>query len=212
MAANDLVKETKQDWDDLTDSFIEGIDKTILKDSSFKLRNMLLNPTSYISKASASESLKKAKDAVEEYFSSVLLAFSSDKEKLDKELESSSVNFAKISSIIIEKATSLDIPFIKPYSLEITENNRESIIVEKYDPSIELFIGKLLSKSKYIADISGKYRGHTLGSWVFSSDRAYILTIKPPESIILDIENSKDIILFRLEEFSNQLELFKTSK
>ena len=212
MAANDQAKETKQDWDDLTDSFIEGIDKTILKDSSFKLRNLLLNPTTYASKPSANESLKKAKEAVEEYFSSVFLAFSSDKEKLDKELESSSVNFAKMSSVITEKATLLDVPFIKPYSLEVTENNRESIIIEKYDPSIELLIGKLLSKSKYVGDISGKYHDHTLGSWIFSSDRAYILTIKPPESIILDIENSKDIILFRLEEFSNQLELFKTSK
>lgn len=212
MAVKNEKTSNKSDWDELTDSFIEGIDDSLMNDSPIKLREMLTNPVSYASKSTASDALTKAKNAIDQYFKNVLSVFENEQKALDNELQSTSINYAKFSSTITEKAEMLKLPYIKPYLLEFNENNRETITLDTYDSSVELLLGKLLLSSKYVAEVSGTYKNHTLGSWLFSSDKAYVVTIKPPESVILDIENSKDIILSYLNGFSDQINLFKAIK
>ncbi len=203
--------DSKQNWDELTDSFIEGIDDTSFKDSSVKLRQILTDQIQYASRSNARALLDKAKNATNSYFLNVLNAFSSEKKALDSELESMSVNYAKFSATIKEKTELLKVPYIKPYLIEMKDTNKEDILLESYDSSTESLLGKLIAASKYVADISGTYNGHSLGSWIFSSDRAYIVTIKPPENVVMDIESSKASILSQLDEFSEQIHLFETT-
>ncbi|MEM0200939.1 MAG: hypothetical protein QXD23_00865 [Candidatus Micrarchaeaceae archaeon] len=208
---NESKNENTNDWDDLTDSFITGIDDTILKDSEIKLRDILMKPSKYAQKLDANITLKKMQSAINTYFSEVNKAFSSDQEKLNSDLESISVTYSKIMSVLNEKATSLKVPFIIPYTIDIKGQASENIIIDSYNSSIELLISKLIYSSKYIADMSTKYKEHTLGSWIFSSDRLYILTIKPPESVIIDIENSQEILNNYLNSFSDEINLYKNS-
>lgn len=208
----DKKSENNNDWDELTDSFITGIDNTILKDSDVTLRDIMTEPSRYSQKADASTILKKMQSAVNTYFSEVSTTFSSEKEKLNSELDNISTIYSKIVSILNEKIESAKIPLIFPYTIDINRNNSENIIIDTYDNSIELLIGKLISTSKYVAEVSSKYKDYTLGSWIFSGDNIRIITIKPPESIIIQIENSQETLNEYLTSFSDEIQLYKNSK
>ena len=210
MVENLKSSKNNEEWDELTNNFIDEIDNTVLKNATVKLRSILSDPILNSSKPNASTTYENTKKAVNDYFNGVLKIFDSESKALNQELENSSVLYTKFVSIIAEKAEQLKIPYIKPYLVEIKDSYREVILLTEFNSSVEFLIGKLISSSKYVADISGTYKDHTLGSWIFSSDRAYNIIIKPPESIVLDIENSKDVILSDLDNFLNQINITKT--
>ncbi len=203
---------SNNNWDELTDSFITGIDDSILKNSEIKLRDVLSNPSKYAQKSDATTTLKKMQSAVDTYFSEVKNTFASEIDKLNLELESISVIYSKITSIINEKTELLKIPLITPYTIDIKESNSENIIIDSYNTSLETLIAKLISSSNYVAEISTKYKDHTLGSWIFSADKIHIITIKPPENIIIDVENSQSTLIDYLSSFSDEINLYKSSK
>jgi hypothetical protein len=203
---------SNNNWDELTDSFITGIDDSILKNSEIKLRDVLSNPSKYAQKSDATTTLKKMQSAVDAYFSEVKNTFASEIDKLNLELESISVIYSKITSIINEKTELLKIPLITPYTIDIKESNSENIIIDSYNTSLETLIAKLISSSNYVAEISTKYKDHTLGSWIFSADKIHIITIKPPENIIIDVENSQSTLNDYLSSFSDEINLYKSSK
>ena len=200
------------DWDELTDSFITGIDDKVLTDSDVKLRDVLTHPSKYAQKSNASSILEKMRSSIDNYFDMVLEAFKSEKEKLDKELEAASILYSKVSSTIQEKSELSQTPLITPYNINSNEDLSEVIMIDSFDTQVEHLIGKLASSSVYIGNISGNYTGHTLGSWIFSSKRSYILTIKPPESIVMEIEKSKSTIMTYISSFSGEIELYKSAK
>ncbi|MGC8479166.1 MAG: hypothetical protein ACP5M9_00645 [Candidatus Micrarchaeia archaeon] len=201
-----------REWDELTDSFITGIDDKLLVDSDVKLRDVLTHPSKYAQKSNASSILEKMQSSIDTYFGIVMEAFKSEKDKFDKELEAMSILYSKVSSTIQEKAELSQTPIITPHSINVNEKSSESIIIDSFDTQVEHLIGKLTSSSVYIGDISAKYNEHTLGSWIFSSKRPYILTIKPPENIIMEIENAKLTIMSYISSFSGEIELYKSSK
>ncbi len=209
---SDIKSENNNDWDELTDSFITGIDDTVLKNSDTTLRDVLTNPSKYAKKPDANATLKKMQSAINTYFSEVNNTFSSENDKLNSELESISVIYSKMTSIINEKTESVKIPLITPYTIDIKENNSENIIVDSYNNALEMLIGKLISSSKYVAEVSTKYKDHTIGSWIFSGDKIRIITIKPPESVIIDIENAQSTLNNYLSSFSDEINLYKNSK
>ena len=51
--------------------------------------------------------------------------------------------------------------------------------------------------------MSTQYKEHTIGSWLFSGAKNYILTINTPPNPILTIENSRALIENTLDALSN---------
>ena len=83
--------------------------------------------------------------------------------------------------------------------LERDETNDETRIISAYNDSIGELFDKILEKSNFIADLSTDYHEYKIGSWLFSGQKNYVLTINQPSSVVLSVENSRDEILALLD-------------
>ncbi len=180
-------------WDDRTDQFISAIDDLMGAESQqgIRLRDLLLNPTDYFSKPGIAETVEGIEKSVDSYFNEMLSGLKDEVRDLDQRLANTDLSYTKINELISVKSVSAGAPYIRPDSVYINPDEREELIVEQYTDDLDSLIGKLSNTSNYVADISGEYKEHKMGSWLFSGSRDYVLTIKVPTNIIMDIEQSR---------------------
>jgi hypothetical protein len=107
--------------------------------------------------------------------------------------------------VIKNKASFASIPFIRPGSIDRDVEKEEDIIILTYDNSVDSLITRLVGVVHYVADLSTQYKDYNLGSWLFSGNKNYTLTINPPSSILFNIEVSKNEINFKLDSVGEEL-------
>lgn len=128
------------------------------------------------------------------YFDSQLDQIAGERQRLIHELESMHAQYTRMDQLIMEKAASMKVPYVKPALLEINQDLQEEITVDQYNDSVEGLINKLLSVSTYVADLSENFGDHMLGSWLFSGSKPYLVTMQQPDSPAMDIERSRALI------------------
>jgi transcription termination factor NusB len=181
-------------WDAQTDTFVFDLNAIISKKYGVNFRSMLLNPNAYVNKKDIDTTIKNVKGAVDDYFSQLLSGLKDEQERLEVELENATVQYKQVDSIIASKSAIARVPYVKPLYVNRNPDNEETIVIDQYKDNLDSFIGKLVNSSNYVADVSATYKQYSLGSWLFSGAKNYILTINPPASPILVIENSSTII------------------
>ncbi len=195
----DDTKSGNRPWDDQVDQFVASIDRITKGEADISLRDLLLNPDKYLSGKDFGKTLATVKEIVGTYFGSLMDSMKDEKEKLRSELESMGAQYTRINEVISGKASGAKIPYVKPFIVDMDTDLKEEIVIEQYNETVDALIGKLVLSSTYVADLSGTYKGHTLGSWLFSAERPYVLTIKTPSSLFIVIENASDTITAMLE-------------
>ncbi len=186
MATNDVP------WDDETDGLISSIDAQT--SAGPKLRDFLLNPERFMLKPGAGQLVEKLRSSANTYFDAVYDDMKDEQAKLTQQLESMNAQYIRMKQVIQEKAVSLKVPYITPALINVDRSMREDVTIAQYDSTADQLIGKLISTAKYVADISTKYKEYTLGSWLFSCDRAYILFLDQPRSPLMYLERSRTVI------------------
>ncbi len=176
-------------WDRGTDTFISNIDGDISKTYGISLRDFLLNPEKFASQKDIDQKVKKIIDAVNAYFTNAKNGLKEEQDELAKTLENADAQTTKIDGVIQTKAALSRVPYIKPVMVDINPSNREEIVIDQYNNSVDALIAKLINASNYIADITTTYNNHNIGSWVFSGSRTYVVSINLPESAITAIDD-----------------------
>lgn len=192
-------------WDDQTDDFITDLDETITKKYNLSLRSLLLNPDRYLGKKDIGTIINGVRDDADSYFNSLLENLQDEQTKLASEMESADAQYKTIDSVITSKSATARVPYIKPLFVSRMPDSEESIIIEKYDDTLEAFIGKLVNASNYVADMSATYKQYRLGSWIFSGAKNHVLTINPPASPVLAIENGRTQIGGMINDIAGRL-------
>jgi hypothetical protein len=181
-------------WDEDTEEFVSDLDDIISKKYGMTLRNLLLNPSKYTVRPGAAATIADAKQDVHAYFDSLLEGLKDEQSKLQSEMELADSQYAAVDSVITEKAAAARVPYIRPMYVSRQREGEEVVLIERYDESLEPFVGKLVNASNYVADVSATYKTYRLGSWLFSGAKNHVLTINPPASPVLAIESSRDTI------------------
>jgi hypothetical protein len=191
-------------WDDQTDQYIEAIDEanSAEKRSSVSLREMLMNPNDYIGKEGIEKDIEELQAISGDYFTQMLSGLQDEQKRLDQLLVDSDTFYSKVDGLIETKASSAGVPYIEPYYVSSNPDNREEIILEKYKADLDLLIGKLATVSNYIANLSSSYKEHRFGSWIFSGRKSYVVSMKAPESVIMDMWRSSELINSMLNSVS----------
>ncbi len=202
------TEESTIPWDEQTDRYISAIDELskVPGSKAVGLRELLLDPDEYLSKPGISERIASLRSATESYFKGVLSALSDEKKELDEFLANSDMYYAKINGIVASKAAAASVPYIEPYLVYLNTETREEILVEKYTQDLDMLIGKLTGASNYVANISGTYEGHRLGSWLFSGVKTHSLTLRTPENAVMGINRSSELLLGMLDSISASIE------
>ncbi len=183
-------------WDEQTGEFIDAIDDANKASKAYdiSLRDLLLDPTKYISISGFDQKLNAVQAAVNSYFKELLEGLADEQKDLDRALAICDMGYEKINGVISMKSSAARVPYVKPYFVYTNPEEREEIIIEKYSEDLDALIGKLSNSSNYIADLSGSYKEHRFGSWLFSGSKNHVLTVRAPASIIMDIDRSSTLI------------------
>ncbi|VVB76602.1 Uncharacterised protein [uncultured archaeon] len=189
-------------WDAQTDAFILDLNSKISKKYDVDFTAMLLNPDSYVGKKDIAGTLTKVRADVDVYFSDLLDGMKDEQAELNTALATATEQYKKVNALISGKSSALRVPYVKPLFVNRNSDNEETIVVEQYNSGLDSLIGKLVTSSTYVADVSAPYKSYFLGSWLFSGNRNYILTVNPPLSPILAVENSAAIINGRLDRIA----------
>lgn len=190
-------------WDEDTGNIIALIDAQS-NGSGPKLSDFLANPGKYMLKPGSGALLGKFRTITNTYFDAVYDDMKDEETKFTQQLESLNVQYLKINQVIKEKSLSLKIPLIVPSAVDVDATRREEITILQYDSSVEQLLGKLISVSKYVADISEKYKNYNMGSWLFSSDNAYVVLLERPTSPLMLLEDNRKTINDMLDEIADQ--------
>jgi hypothetical protein len=190
------AEDTELPWDDQTDNFIDAIDEIndSEKKSDIGLRDLLMDSEKYIGKEDTGQKIEVLQSLADDYFKSLLSGLQEEQKTLDQALASADMYYSKIDDVISTKSASARVPYVKPYYVYTNPDEREEILVEEYVEELDALIGKIINSTNYIANLSGSYKEHKFGSWLFSGSKNYILTIRAPASIIMDIERSRETI------------------
>ena len=191
-------------WDDQTDGFISDLDSTVSEKYKMSLRSLLMNPDKYLEKKELPDALTGIRGDAEAYFTELLDGLKDEQTKLESEMEGADAQYRDVEKVITDKSAAARVPYIKPLFISRDPDKEETILIDKYDESLEAFVGKLVTISNFVADISTLYKNHRLGSWIFSGAKNHVLTINPPASPVLIIENSRALISNMLDDIETR--------
>ena len=181
-------------WDAQTDSFVSDLNTIISKKYGVDFKDMLLDPGAYVGKKDAQASVDKLRGDVDRYFSQLLDSMKEEQARLTAALEKSTDQYKQVDSAIAGKSSVLRVPYIRPLFVNRNPDNEETVVIDQYGSNLDAFIGKLASVSNYVANVSAAYKQYYIGSWLFSGSKNYVLTMNPPISPVLAVENGSAII------------------
>jgi transcription termination factor NusB len=193
-------------WDEQTDILLSDIDDSMLKKYSVSLKSIIMNPEKYVGKKGIEDTAKEMKGDADNYFSQLMTGMDDEARKLNVEMESATTQYKQVDSLIANKSAILRVPYIKPLFISRDQEKEELVLIDQYNETLDGFVGKLVSVSSYVADISSKYKTYILGSWLFSGAKNHVLTINPPASPVLAIDNAKEMVDSALDVVSRASE------
>ncbi len=181
----------KAPWSNDTDSFVTEIDNTLGKKYDVSLRKLLGNPMEFADAAGMNAKIKSMKADVDKYFTDLAAGLSMENDEFTKELTDADALYNKIEQAVSSKAAIAKVPYIRPADMDLSMASPEIIYVKEYNNGLEALIMKFINSSNYIANMSTLYKKYNIGAWFFSGNRGHILSIKPPQSIMVSIENAQ---------------------
>lgn len=206
MADDDAeAAELAAPWDDQTELFVDDIEGTVQKKFNLSFRKLLLSPDDFEGNKAVVGQIPNIKKEVNSYFDDLLGDLKDDQAQLEKDLDRIDQNSKKIEEVITSKASLARVPYIRPLTINYDPNRQEEVVIDQYNAGVDALVNKLLASSTYVANMSTAYKGHSIGSWVFSSQRQYILTVNPPVSAVITLENSRDVLNAMLDGVNERL-------
>jgi hypothetical protein len=191
-------------WDSQTDAFVNDIDTDTTKNYNVSLRKLLLHPEEFENVENMADTIDKIKADVTSYFEDTLAGLKDEEVELTKQLESVDSLYSQINQTVSSRAGIARVPFLKPVDMDLGNSNPETIYIDKYDGQADMLITKLVNESNYVCDLSDSYRKYRIGNWVFSGSKTHVISVQPPESIIVQVENSRDTITSMLDDISGR--------
>lgn len=150
------------------------------------------------------QQVKMTRDAVDAYFSDAKRSLAGEQARFEADLQKADAEYRKMDDVIRNKAVTARVPYLKPVFVDADAQGQEEITIDSYGSAVDLLITKLIGVSNYVADTSGSYDKYTLGSWVFSGQKAYAITITPPSSPLVALDRSQNEIDAALDSLSSK--------
>lgn len=190
-------------WSDHTDALLRGIDKQISNKYKVSMRDLLKEPAKYAAQPSIQVTISNMREDAEKYIQQKL-------DKMENEVRELSDNTARAESITNQLGQNISalakqnrVPLIKPVDIERDETKEEHIYVDGVDASVVSLVEKLIISSNLVADIGTEFDENKIGSWLFSGQKNYVLSVFVPSNGASVLQESRDEILGLLDAASD---------
>lgn len=178
-------------WSDYTDFVLSNMDKKISSKYKLSLRALLANPSKYAGTANIQTIVKNVSQEVDAYINSAIAAMPDEKKALDDQLLKTDAVTKQLAQSVSMQAKAHRVPLVKPVTVERDETQDEAVFVDAVDDSVIALIDKLAGSSMMISDFSYAYGKATVGSWLFSGQKNYVLSVYMPDNDVMMLEASR---------------------
>ena len=129
------------DIDKSVESYLDEIDNSYSSKFGISISQFLRHPEQYTdNKEELLPKINSLVSYINDYFDKIMTSLSDEKNRFDSIVESIDTQTKTIMSKIGEYAEKNNIPIIFPNSINVSNNIREDIIIDKYDESIDTLI------------------------------------------------------------------------
>jgi hypothetical protein len=178
-------------WSDYTDMLITGIDKQLGSKYKFSLRAMLTDPVKYATQPNVQITIENLKEDVDKYLDERSTALATEQKELEDQAAKADSITGQLSRSITMNAKQSNVPVIKPVTLDRDTAKEKAIYIDNIDSNVNTLVEKLVSASILIADLGTVYKNYKFGSWLFSGNKDYVLSVYVPDSSFLMLEASR---------------------
>lgn len=192
-------------WSNDTNPFITDLDNSVAKKYDVSLRRLFLNPEEYEGVKDISDRIGKVRADVEAYFTDLEEGLEDERKEFTKDLEDADALYTKMEQAVSSKAAIAKVPYFKPADSDLSRIGSEIMYLDDYNNTLDAIILRLINSSEYVANVSTVYKKYNIGAWFFSGERPRILSVNPPQSVLISIEAAHDEISDMLEAAAGRL-------
>ncbi len=178
-------------WSDYTDFVLTSIDKKISTKYKISLKKLLSGPSKFSSQPNIQATIKNLAEEVNSFIDTAIASMPDAKKALaDSVLKADAVT-RQLSQNISMQAKQHKVPVVTPVSIIRDETKEEIISVNDSTPDVLALVEKLAASSMLVADFSYAYQNASIGSWLFSGHKNYILEVFVPDNDVAMLEASR---------------------
>jgi hypothetical protein len=178
-------------WSDYTDMLIAGIDKQFSSKYKFSLRALLTDPTKYASQQNVQVTIDNMKEEADKYLDDRVTALGAEQKDFDDAAAKADSISGQLARSITMNAKQNNVPVITPVAVDRDMTREKRVYIDTIDSSVTMLIEKLAASSMLIANLSTTYKEYTFGSWLFSGNKDYVVSVFVPDSSLLMLEASR---------------------
>ncbi|MEM0154564.1 MAG: hypothetical protein QW814_01880 [Methanothrix sp.] len=192
-------------WSENTNDLIESLAPVINDKYGIAFKDLLLNPTFYISKKGIEATFESIREEVDDYVATTMKGLEDEK----KDFEKDGLKCDAVSKQLAQSITMLtkqnNIPIIKPVSIDRSSDNEEVIYVNNIDSGLTALMAKLAATSNFVADFSTTYKTYNLGQWLFDGQKNYVINVSMEQNSYMDLDQAKDELKIIMDGVENYL-------
>ncbi len=178
-------------WSDYTDAIIKEVDKQVGGKFSFSISDFLNDAPKYASERGIEVTISNMREAVNSHIDELLQELPEQVKALDDSIAKANAITRQLSQNISIQAKQNNVPLIKPMQIERDAAREETITINSVDDQTIKLAGKLISTSNLVADFSYQYKDSRIGSWFFSGNKDYTVSVYVPPSDAFSLELSR---------------------
>lgn len=178
-------------WSDYTDMLITGMDKRVGSKYKLSLRSLLADPTKYATQQNIQITMGNMREDVDKYIDERVKALADEQKDLDDAASKADSITRQLGQSITSQARQNNVPVIKPVTIDRDMAREERVYIDTVDNGVISLVQKLVLSSMLIADLSARYKDYNIGSWLFSGNKNYMLSVYMPNSTLLALETSR---------------------
>lgn len=178
-------------WSDYTDFVLTNMDKKISTKYKLSLKKLLSDPGKFASQQGIQTTIKNLSTEVDSYIDGAIAGMPDTKKALTDTTLKADATTKQLAQSISMQAKQHKVPVVKPVSVVRDEARDEVVSVDDATPDVLALIEKLAGSSVMVADFSYQYENSTIGSWLFSGSKNYLLNVFMPANDVAMLEASR---------------------
>ncbi len=178
-------------WSDYTDFVLTNIDRKVATKYKVALKKLLENPSKFASAPNIQTTIKNLGSEVDGYIDNAIAGMPDVKKALTDNVLKADAVTKQLAQSISMQAKQHKVPMVKPVSINRDETHEETISVDDAGPDVLAMVERLIGESVLVADFSYGYQNSTIGSWLFSGHKNYLLNVFLPDNDVAMLEASR---------------------
>ncbi|MDE1857133.1 MAG: hypothetical protein KGH98_03570 [Candidatus Micrarchaeota archaeon] len=181
-------------WTNYTDSLITDMDRQMKAKYKLSLRDLFTDPARFAQQDGIENTLANITEEVNNYMGRLLDSVADRKRQLDADLGKADSISKQLAQNISMQAKQNKVPVVRPAIVDRDVNRDETLYIDYVDQDVFTLIERLTAASHVISDLTDSFEDHTIGQWLFSGDKNYVIRVYlRPNSALTILSSSREL-------------------